>query len=106
MSDVAKRVHYLKSKMPEASPPRTYTADLDGLIDWLRTQPGRKRYDDLSVEGCVFGQFYSAMGLTPPHMPSCLPQYREGAGHIAYGSPHTFGGALKRALAVRDGVWP
>jgi hypothetical protein len=92
---------YLQSKI-ETEKPCTYTPDLDGLIAFLRTKPGETVYDSMNVSGCVFGQFYTAMGLEPPLMPSILHQYRDAA-DIAYSEPNTFGAALARAIALRDG---
>lgn len=81
----------------------TYTPDLDGLIEFLRTKPGEESYSWKSVSGCAFGQFYTALGLRPPPVLSNLSQYVD-AGHIAYRGKHTFGAALARAVALKEGT--
>lgn len=88
---------------------------LEGLIAWLETMPVDGKYSYFANCGCMFHQYFTAMGTTDLdwvggweiHLKdgSEVP-LSEDFGFVAVKYPHTFGAALTRArssLALQRG---
>lgn len=83
---------------------------LDGLIDWLRTKDPNEYYRYTDTKGCLLFQYIKACGL-PVHSVGDnywrdIETRREHhfdrvLNDVAGADPHTFGGALERAINAR-----
>lgn len=81
---------------------------LDALIAWLRTKPGDEEYDWADVRNCLLCQY--GMSIGRGNIYHDLSDCFENAGlydavtEITCRHPRTFGAALSRAIAYRDGA--
>ncbi len=86
---------------------------LDSLISWLLTKNPEEQYCWLSTGECLFGQYGRHLGFGKYDGAAYLAalkgfNHRAASGDVvepfnglAMDSPHTFGGALNRALAIK-----
>ena len=108
--------------------PRTYTdtparhADifsLEGLRDWLRTQPPHGTYCFSNTSGCLLFQYLTARGIPvrsvggwtyrdadgkshnfPDYDPEAIDPTQGPLNQVSVGNPRTFGAALTRCAAL------
>lgn len=83
---------------------------LDALIAWLRTKREGETYNYECNGFCLIATYFRAMdiadsvgGFTYQGRDGKRHDIPEWLGDLAYEEPHSFGGALSRALALKAG---
>lgn len=77
---------------------KTDPRSLESIIAWLEKQPAAGAYPYMNCDGgCLFGQYFKALGLPWEENWRSLPEAMCAA--VSATLPHTFGAALKRARA-------
>jgi len=78
---------------------RPTVISVEGLIDWLETQPAAGRYDWPRTRKCLLGRWFLSMGMDGPTADRLCQAYSLTLPylHIAHSEPWTFGAALERA---------
>lgn len=100
---------FLETQTPGKTETKANPFNLDALIAWLETMPAGQSYPFLNCRGeCLDSQYvtYCGLGTDPDFYEDFV--LREWANFhggdmraIAEEAPRTFGGALRRARAVR-----
>lgn len=72
---------------------------LDDFIAWLETKPRGETYKWFSSSDCACGQYGESLGVR--WFEWCDQPPWETLNSLAYVKPHTFGGLLTRALALK-----
>lgn len=79
--------------------------NLDRLIGWLETMPPEQEYVWADSEYCVYALFGKAHGADyGTAMWALLEEVGLDFGRISILQPHTFGGALRRARAIKESL--
>lgn len=93
------------------APPKTFTPDLKGLVEWLETQDPETEYNWSLGQTCVVGCFLKAINHPEYPLGACYSDGMDGWNTLRFQSnddymavthtrPWTYGAALKRARAL------
>lgn len=84
------------------NPKWSTTPSLDGFIAWLETKDPDETYNYLNCDGeCVIGRYLGSLGIAWTNMVTMKTNFYLSVDRIASEFPHTFGAALRRALAYK-----